>query len=306
MSAELALLLAFALDRAFGEPPDRLHPVAWIGKVVVVGRDWALCAGRRGQLVRGALLALGVPTAAGLIAYASTRAVAPWPLATLFTTALLLKPMFAVRALREAASAVRDALDRGDLAGARRGLASLCSRDAAGLTERALIAATIESVAENASDSIVAPLLFFACFGLPGAAFYRAVNTLDAMIGYHGRFEYAGKASARLDDLLNLVPARLTAALLLAGGLFAGADARRGLAVLRRDGGRTESPNAGRPMAAMAGLLGLRLEKEGHYALGDAGREPRAADIAAAWRIVSLASLGALLLATLLLGVIHA
>jgi adenosylcobinamide-phosphate synthase len=136
---------------------------------------------------------------------------------------------------------------------------------------------------------VVAPLLFFACFGVPGALAYRAVNTLDAMIGYHGRYEYLGKASARLDDLLNLVPARLTAALLLVAGALLGHDVRRGWRILRRDGGRTESPNAGRPMAAMAGLLGVRLEKQGHYRLGDPLHAVGARTIAAAWRVTALA-----------------
>ncbi|MDO9280431.1 MAG: cobalamin biosynthesis protein, partial [Pseudomonadota bacterium] len=112
------------------------------------------------------------------------------------------------------------------------------------------------------------------------------VNTLDAMIGYHGRYEWLGKASARLDDVLNLVPARLTALLLLAGGVLAGADARSGARTMWRDRARTESPNAGWPMATMAGLLGVRLEKPGHYVLG-AGRAPTGADVTASWRIVA-------------------
>src|SRR5262249_42349128 len=146
---------------------------------------------------------------------------------------------------------VRDALDAGDLRGARAGLPSLCSRDPSALSVAAVTAATIESVAENASDSVVAPLLFFGFFGLPGAAFYRAANTLDAMIGYRGPLERVGKVAARLDDCLNFVPARLTAFLLLAAGAGTGADVARGFATLRRDAARTESPNAGRPMAAM-------------------------------------------------------
>ena len=155
----------------------------------------------------------------------------------------------------------------------------------------------MESVAENASDSAVAPLLFWAVLGVPGAVAYRAVNTLDARVGYRGRHEWLGKASARLDDLLNLVPARVTAALLLVAGLACGADARRGLAVLRRDGARTESPNAGRPMAAMAGLLGVRLEKVGQYQLGDPIRPVTGETIFAAWRIAWLAALAAAALA---------
>jgi adenosylcobinamide-phosphate synthase len=212
---------------------------------------------------------------------------------------MLLKPTFAVRALRDAAFAVRDALRAGDVDRARRALGSLCSRDARALDERALVAATVESIAENTSDSVVAPLFFFAFFGVPGAVFYRAANTLDAMVGYHGQLEWAGKASARLDDLLNLVPARVTALLLIAAGALLGEGAREGFAVLRRDGARTESPNAGRPMAAMAGLLGVRLEKEGHYALGDEGGALEPELITRAAAIASLASIGAALLAAL-------
>ncbi len=222
-------------------------------------------------------------------------------------TAVLLKPMFAVRALRETAFVVRDALDRAAISttAATRGLGGLCSRSPDALDAAARAAATIESVAENASDSVVAPLLFFAFFGLPGAAFYRAVNTLDAMMGYRGRLEYAGKASARIDDALNLVPSRVTALLLLVAGAVAGCDVKHGLRILARDGGRTESPNAGRPMATMAGLLGVRLEKEGHYALGDARRPLTPADITTAWRIVSRASMGAVALATAIAWGLH-
>jgi adenosylcobinamide-phosphate synthase len=297
LDAPLTVALAYALDHAFGELPGAIHPVVWMGKAIATGREWALRAGRVGQLLRGALVALSLPTVCAALAYAAVRATHGVPAASFVATVLLLKPTFAVRALRDAAFAVRDALDQGDLARARRGLASLCSRPAEALDEEALVAATVESVAENASDSVVAPLFFFACFGLPGAVFYRAANTVDSMMGYHGKLEYAGKAGARLDDLLNLIPARITALLLVVAGAVAGADVRGGLRVLLRDGARTESPNAGRPMAAMAGLLGVRLFKAGHYQLGDARHALRAGHITAAWRIVSIASLCALGLA---------
>jgi adenosylcobinamide-phosphate synthase len=241
----------------------------------------------------------------GAIGYLIEVALNPLPWLWLLVAALLLKPMFAVRALRDAAFAVRDALEAGDLERARHGLRSLCSRDASQLGESDLSAATIESVAENASDSIVAPLLFFAVFGLPGAAIYRTVNTLDAMIGYRGRFEWAGKASARLDDVLNLVPARVTAWSFMLVAEASGGNLRKGIATWWRDAGRTESPNAGRPMAAMAGLLGVRLNKQGHYTLGAEHRPARAEDISRAWRIVSLASTLVALLSALLAGALH-
>jgi adenosylcobinamide-phosphate synthase len=210
--------------------------------------------------------------------------------------ALLLKSALAVRALGAAGADVAEPLRRGALAEARAALRSLCSRDASALDAPLLAAAAVESLAENCSDSAVAPLLFWAALGVPGAVAYRAVNTLDARLGYRGHHEWLGKASARLDDLLNLVPARLTAALLLAAGAARRADLRRGWTVLRRDAGLTASPNAGWPMAAMAGLLGVQLEKVGHYRLGDPLRPVGPGTIALAWRIAGLAAiLGAVL-----------
>jgi len=287
VSAVLALLIAVALDRAFGEPPNAIHPVAWMGSVIARGRDWALRPARIGQFVRGAAVALTLPLVCAALAFAAAHAVSRWTILSIVVTALLLKPLFAIRALRDAAFLVRDALAAEDVALARSQLASLCSRNASELEPPALIAATVESIAENASDSIVAPFFYFALAGLPGAAFYRAGNTLDAMIGYHGRYEWVGKTAARLDDVLNVLPARITALLFLLVAPLAGGNLRRGVAILWRDGARTESPNAGRPMATMAGLLGIRLEKSGHYALGDTTRPIEAADITRAWRIVS-------------------
>ena len=287
MNAALALLIAVALDRAFGEPPNALHPVAWMGSAISRGRDWALRPLRFGQFVRGAIVALALPVLCAVLAFLAARVVSRWALLSVLATALLFKPLFAIRALRDAAFLVRDALAAGDVELARSRLASLCSRNAGELEPPALIAATVESIAENASDSIVAPFFYFALAGLPGAAFYRAGNTLDAMIGYHGRYEWVGKTAARLDDLLNLVPARVTSILFLLVAPLSGGNVVRGAATLWRDGGRTESPNAGRPMATMAGLLGIRLEKSGHYALGDATRSIEARDITRAWRIVA-------------------
>jgi adenosylcobinamide-phosphate synthase len=285
----IALIAAVALDAALGEPPDALHPVAWLGTTV----SWLLRAAPRTgpwrQLAFGAAVALGVPLAGAALVAWILAATAAWPVAQLVLGIALLKPTFALRALGRAAERVRGALVDGDLARARAGLSSLCSRDASALDAPLVAAAAVESVAENASDSVVAPLFYYAVFGLPGAVAYRAVNTLDAMIGYHGRYEYLGKAAARLDDALNFVPARLTAALLVIAAALTGHDAAGGWRVWRVDGGATESPNAGRPMAAMAGLLGTALEKPGHYRLGAAGGAATASTIRAAWRVVTVA-----------------
>jgi adenosylcobinamide-phosphate synthase len=281
------LVAAVVWDHWFGEPPARAHPVVWMGQLIGACERRVRRGSKYAELAQGAAIALAVPLLfAGAAQWLLVRLEAqPW---LRFVVAVwLLKSTFAVRALGQAAQAVGRALARGDLAAAREGLRSLCSRDPSALEAEAVAAGAVESVAENASDSIVAPLFFLALFGVPGAIAYRAVNTLDAMIGYHGRQEYVGKTAARLDDLLNLIPARLTAGLLLVAGELGGYDHVRGWRILRRDGGRTESPNAGRPMAAMAGLLGVQLEKAGHYRLGDPERPVGAETVSAACRIVS-------------------
>jgi adenosylcobinamide-phosphate synthase len=200
----------------------------------------------------------------------------------------LLTMTFSLRGLINAASEVEDALAVGDLTEARR-LASwhLVSRDTTALSEPQVAAATIESVAENISDGVVAPLFYYALGGLPAALAYRFVNTADAMLGYRDpSHEWLGKAPARLDDLANLIPARLSAALIVLAAALAGEDARTAWQVWRRDAGETASPNAGHPMSAMAGALDVELEKVGHYRLGAGGRPPASGDIRRAARLI--------------------
>lgn len=282
-------LVALAVDFFLGEPANALHPVVWMGKVIGRFSKIGLGLSSKQQLAFGGFMALATPAAFCLLGYVVGLTAIPSPIAFILQI-WLLKSTFAVRGLGRAAYAVRDALLQGDLPSARAGLGSLCSREATHLDEPLIVAATVESVAENASDSFIAPLCFFAAFGLAGALFYRTVNTLDSMVGYHGKYEYLGKASARLDDLLNFFPARLTALLLLWAGFFLRADAANGLRMWRRDAASTESPNAGRPMATMAGLLRVALVKVDHYSLGD-GLEPLSpGKIDQACRMVGLAS----------------
>ncbi|MFL5263083.1 MAG: adenosylcobinamide-phosphate synthase CbiB [Anaeromyxobacteraceae bacterium] len=306
LHAAAVLAAALAIDLALGEYPARLHPVVWMGRAISALERRAPRAGRALPFAYGVAMAVVVPAAfAGGAALALRAARAHHPALSFVAEALLLKATFAVRALGEAAAAVAVSLRGGDLGGARLALRSLCSRDASALGAPQIAAAAVESVAENASDSVVAPLLFWAVLGVPGAMAYRALNTLDARVGYRGRYEWLGKASARLDDVANLVPARLTAALLLAAGALRGGDLGRGVFTLLRDGSKTESPNAGRPMAAMAGLLGVELEKVGCYRLGGGLAPAGHATIAAAWRVAAVAALGAAALAAAASGVIR-
>jgi len=220
-------------------------------------------------LLYGVGMMVAVTGGSALAGGAATRIAArlPWPLG-LLVEAWVLKTTLSVRALIEAGALVERHLEADDLEGARQAITALVSRDVSALGPPLLASAAVESLAENTADSIVGPLLYYALGGLPAALAYRAANTLDAMIGYHGPYEQLGKAAARFDDLLNLVPARLSSALLLAGGALAGGDTATGLEITRRDHGLTASPNAGWPMSTMAGLLGTRLEKPGHYRLG--------------------------------------
>ncbi len=283
-----ALLLAVALDLAWREPPAALHPVVWMGRMIAFLERRSPPADRpAASLAAGLGIAVLVPTACGALAWlAATALRAAGPLPYLLGTAALLKTTFAVKGLGRAVAGTRDALQSGDLGRARDSLRDLVSRDALSLTGPQVAMAAIESAAENTTDSYVAPWLAFALFGLPGAVAYRALNTLDSMIGYRGRYEHLGKASARLDDLANLLPARLAALLMLAAGALHRLPARRGWEIARRDHRRTASPNAGWTIAVCGGLLGVALEKTGHYRIGDSFRDPSWHDVGTAARLV--------------------
>ena len=191
--------------------------------------------------------------------------------------------------LRDEVAAVEAALTRDGAEAARARLARLVSRDVGAFDADEIRETAIETLAENLNDSLVAPLFWYALFGLPGALVYRAANTLDAMWGYRGAWEWAGKWSARADDLLSWLPARLTALLLRP------ADWR----ALRTEARRTPSPNGGWAMGAMALRLGVRLRKPGVYALNGAAPSPQAAQLCAAQRHASAAAIAAVGLATL-------
>jgi adenosylcobinamide-phosphate synthase len=222
----------------------------------------------------------------------SLERLAPWP-----ACALALKPTFAGRALLRAAQQVEDALRAGGLARARQDLRWLVSRPTLDLDAGLVVAAAIESLAENFVDSWLGPLLAYGFFGLGGAYAYRAANTADAMWGYRTPgYEWLGKAAARLDDVVNWLPARLGALVLLSVG------PRRSLAreIWRRDAHLTASPNAGQSMAVAAGQLNIRLEKLGHYTLHPEASAPSADDLAAARRLVGRAMLVSALLVLVL------
>ncbi len=284
--------LALVLDEWLGDPPNRWHPVAWLGSGIAKVEHWLRRAETKGDFWAGVWVCLGgalmVGSFANLLAKTLRKLPFPW---SLLGEAVLLKLSLAQRGLGQAALKVEGALSVSDLPQARQQLAwYLVSRETTDLDEGQVAGATIESVAENTSDGILAPLWYYAWGGLPLVWIYRFVNTLDSMWGYRNeRYEWLGKAAARLDDLLNWLPARLTALSLIAAAALQGEDWRQAFAILKRDARTTASPNAGYPMSAMAGALGVELEKVGHYRLGKGLPAPQGKDIRRAVRLMQTA-----------------
>ncbi len=299
----LAILVALAVDRQFGEPPARWHPVVAMGRYLGWAgarfapyphqphRPWHVFTLGTMAWTFGA--ALVVALAAGVVMWVA-EAPTLWQALLL---GLLLKPLLAWRLLRDEVWAVEAALADSLDAGRAR-LAWLVSRDVSALTMAQVRESAIESLAENLNDSVVAPLFWFVLAGLPGAALYRFANTADAMWGYRGErqgrdWTWAGKWAARADDVLSWVPARLTALLLGLWGPW------RVWSQVPREAAITPSPNSGWPMAAMALGLGVRLGKPGVYTLNASGRAPGPADtsraIARATRVLQTLCAGALL-----------
>jgi adenosylcobinamide-phosphate synthase len=294
--------LAFLLDLALGDPRWLPHPVVAMGKLTT-GLDRLLRRPhhRPGwQRLAGSLAVVTVVALAAICGFLAVgRATALHPLAGLAAEVFLIFTTLSTRSLADHLVPVYRALEKGDLPAARRAVSMVVGRDTADLDAPEVARAAVESAAESTCDGIVAPLFYAFLGGAPWALAYRAINTLDSMLGYRDeRYRYFGWSAARLDDLANLAPARLSTALLLAAGALHGYDLSRGLRVLRRDARAHPSPNSGYPEAAMAGLLGVRLGGWNRYRgvpsfrpyLGEPGRAPQAEDVRSALALVRTAA----------------
>jgi adenosylcobinamide-phosphate synthase len=255
------LLSAFLLDLAVGDPRWFPHPVVLMGKLVSRGKSllWTGTAWRdfvSGMMLSLALIALAVG-ATWVLLYALTFLP---PLIAFVLAAGLASTTLATRGLLDAIIRIETPLRLGNLVEARENLAHIVGRDTSALNEDKVLRASLESLAENTSDGIVAPLFYLFLGGIPLAMAYKAVNTLDSMIGYRTeRYFYFGKFAARLDDVANFIPARVTALLMVIATFLVRLNAGLALRVLRRDHVNHLSPNAGYPEAALAGALGIRL-----------------------------------------------
>ena len=260
----LTMAVAFLLDMLIGDPRTRFHPVVLMGNLISMLEKILLRAqdSPTRKLIKGGVLTavmLGVSWSIGFEIEKWARSIGTLT-AEVFIEGLTLAFMISPRSLADAGREIHDLLTVGNIQEARRKVGWIVGRDTDRLNEPEIVRATVETIAENTVDGIIAPLIFYLIGGLPLAMMYRAANTMDAMIGYRNeKYLYFGRAAARLDDVLNYVPARLTAMLFIVSAAVLNLDYMNALHMVRRDADKHPSPNGGYAEAAVAGALNIRL-----------------------------------------------
>ncbi|MBR1659286.1 MAG: cobalamin biosynthesis protein CobD [Oscillospiraceae bacterium] len=304
-----ALPIGFALDLLLGDPQGWPHPVIAIGRLIsllerALRRLFPKSPG--GERAAGALLWLLTACISFVVPFVLLRlcgAVSPW--LALAVESVMCWQILATKSLRDESMKVYAALEHGSLDDARRAVSMIVGRDTKALDDAGVTRAAVETVAENSSDGVVAPLLFLALGGAPLGFLYKAVNTMDSMLGYiEAPYQHIGLVPAKMDDLFNFLPARLTALLMLPAGGLLGFDVRNGWRIFQRDRYRHASPNSAQTESVCAGLLGLRLAGDAWYHgvlhkkeyIGDALREIEHEDIPRACRLLYVTAAEALAL----------
>ena len=304
-----ALGIGFVMDLLLGDPHGFPHPVVAIGKLIsalekLLRRIFPKTV--RGERTAGAILWVVTAAVSAAVSLALLRlcyGLTPW--LGLAAESVMCWQILAVRSLRDESMKVCRAAETGDLTAARRAVSMIVGRDTERLDMAGVIRAAVETVAENTSDGVVAPLVFLALGGAPLGFFYKAVNTMDSMLGYvDPPYRDLGRVPAKMDDVCNYVPARLSAVLMLAAGGLLGMDVKNGWRIFRRDRYRHASPNSAQTESVCAGLLGLRLAGDAWYHgvlhkkefIGDPLREIEPADVSRSCRLLYATALLALLL----------
>ena len=295
----MALAIGFALDLVVGDPHWLPHPIRLVGRLIS-GLEWILRrvfpATPKGERAAGVVLVVlvcTISTACAIALLVLCGMASPW--LALAVESIMCYQMLATKALKDESMKVYDALAAGDLAAARSAVSMIVGRDVERLDAAGVTRAAVETVAENASDGVVAPLLFMAVGGAPLGVFYKAVNTMDSMVGYRNeKYRYFGTAAARFDDVLNFVPARLSGVLMVCAASIARLDAKGAWRIFLRDRRKHASPNSAHTEAACAGALDVALAGDAWYfgklvekpTIGDALRPVEAADIVRANRLL--------------------
>lgn len=295
----MALAIGFALDLVVGDPHWLPHPIRLVGRLIsglerILRRVFP--ATPKGERVAGVVLVVlvcTISTACAIALLVLCGMASPW--LALAVESIMCYQMLATKALKDESMKVYDALAAGDLAAARSAVSMIVGRDVERLDAAGVTRAAVETVAENASDGVVAPLLFMAVGGAPLGVFYKAVNTMDSMVGYRNeKYRYFGTAAARFDDVLNFVPARLSGVLMVCAASIARLDAKGAWRIFLRDRRKHASPNSAHTEAACAGALDVALAGDAWYfgklvekpTIGDALRPVEAADIVRANRLL--------------------
>ena len=300
MILESVVIVAFALllDFLVGDPKTKYHPTAWIGKLIASLVPFTKSNSVRKELIGGILLVsvIVVTVCTVLVVLDIGISLLTIDIVSLIVSiavgSILLKTTIAIRGMQKHALAVVDAVEKGDLGSARNHLSMIVKRDTKNLDKNHILSGVLESVSENTVDGITGPLFYYAIFGLPGAFVYRAINTVDSMVGYKTTlFKNVGWFGAKCDTVLNYAPSRLTGLVMILGALILGYNWKESLYIMRRDSGKLESPNAGFPMAALAGALGTRLEKMNYYTIGNGSIEFTKSHIISAVTLMKVSSI---------------
>ncbi|MBM2852866.1 MAG: cobalamin biosynthesis protein [Candidatus Nitrosotenuis sp.] len=270
----LIVFSALVIDLVFGDPKNKFHPTAWVGTIIARLVPFAKNQSQTKEKIGGVLVTVFVAAlVAGLLFsydYIMKTSDIVLTVIAILIGSLLLKTTIAIKGLEKHGNLVMESLSKNNLEEARSRLSMLVKRSTKDLDRNHVISATLESISENIVDGITGPLFYFGLFGLPGAFVHRTINTIDSMIGYKtAMFRNVGWFGANCDKALNYLPARITGLVMILAAVLVKADWKNSLTTMKRDGKNTESPNAGYPMAAMAGALGTRFEKIDHYTLGN-------------------------------------
>ena len=304
-----ALALGFVLDLIFGDPRWMPHPIRAIGNLIAVLEKFLrriFAKTERGELTAGVVLVVltcSIVTATVTVIIWALSLVSPY--LGFAVEVLLSYQILATRALRDESMKVYSDVKSSDIQKARHSVSMIVGRDTESLDEIGIVKATVETVAENASDGVVAPIIFMAIGGVPLGMFYKAANTMDSMVGYkNDRYLYFGRAAAIWDDILNFIPARLSGILMCAGALLPGFDAAGALKIFMRDRKNHKSPNSAHTEAACAGALGIQLAGDSFYfgklvakpTIGDNLRSVNAEDIPKSCNLMYAAAIISLIL----------
>lgn len=299
MILESLVIVGFALglDLIFGDPKNRYHPTAWIG--TIIAKLTPLTKNENPNLEKlGGFFVIVIPVTIVIsllviLDLGISLITTDWITLTVSSIVgiLLLKSTIAIRGMERYALAVMTSLENENLESARTNLSMIVKRNTANLDKNHVISGVLESISENTVDGVTGPLFYYAIFGLPGAFAYRIINTADSMIGYKSKmFKNIGWFAANSDTILNYIPSRITGLVMVISSAILQKNWRKSYQIMLRDGKNTESPNAGYPMAALAGALETKFEKLDHYSLGDVDNTLSKEHVLSAISIMKLSS----------------